>query len=47
VKRTLRSYGRYLRYRRLLKKDPPSQELSSPVVLFRDRQKLLRLAGRR
>jgi hydroxymethylglutaryl-CoA synthase len=45
VKRTLSSYGKYLRYRRLLRKDPPAQDLSSPVVLFRDRQKLLPLYG--
>jgi 3-hydroxy-3-methylglutaryl CoA synthase len=45
VKRTLPSYGKYLRYRRLLKKDPPAQDLSTPVVLFRDRKKLLPLYG--
>jgi hydroxymethylglutaryl-CoA synthase len=45
VKRTLASYGKYLRYRRLVKKDAPAQPLSTPVVLFRDRQKLLPLYG--
>jgi len=45
VKRTLPSYGKYLRYRRLLKKDPPPSENSTPVVLFRDRKKILPLYG--
>lgn len=45
VKRTLPSYGTYLRFRRLLKKDAPAQALSTPVVLFRDRKKLLPLYG--
>src|SRR5262249_23248707 len=47
VKRTLPSYGKYLRYRRLLRKDAPAQELSSPVALFRDRPTLLPLYGGR
>lgn len=47
LKRTLPSYGKYLRFRRLLKKDAPGQALSSPVVLFRDRKKLLPLYGGR
>jgi 3-hydroxy-3-methylglutaryl CoA synthase len=47
VKRTLPSYGKYLRFRRLVKKDAPAQALSTPVVLFRDRKKLLPLYGGR
>src|SRR5581483_1642712 len=47
VKRTLTSYGKYARYRRLLKKEPPPQDASTPVVLFRDRRKLLPLYGGR
>jgi 3-hydroxy-3-methylglutaryl CoA synthase len=47
VKRTLPSYGKYLRFRRLLKKDAPAQALSTPVVLLRDRQKLLPFYGGR
>ncbi len=47
VKRTLPSYGRYLRFRRLVKKEAPQQALSTPVVLFRDRKKLLPLYGGR
>jgi len=45
LKRTLPSYGKYLRFRRLVKKDPPSQALSTPVVLFRDRKQLLPFYG--
>jgi 3-hydroxy-3-methylglutaryl CoA synthase len=47
LKRTLPSYGKYLRFRRLVKKDAPAQALSTPVVLFRDRKKLLPLYGGR
>ncbi|HEY8515049.1 MAG TPA: OB-fold domain-containing protein [Candidatus Binatia bacterium] len=47
VKRTLPSYGKYLRFRRLLKKDAPAQTQSTPVVLFRDRKTLLPLYGGR
>ena len=45
VKRTLASYGRYARFRGLVKKETTSQELSSAPVLFRDRQELLPLHG--
>jgi len=45
VKRTLPSYGKYLRYRRLVKKAGPASENSTPVVLYRDRKKLLPLYG--
>lgn len=47
VKRTLPSYGKYLRFRRLVKKDAPAQALSTPVVLFRDRKQLLPFYGGR
>jgi hydroxymethylglutaryl-CoA synthase len=47
VKRTLPSYGKYLRFRRLVKKEAPSQALSTPVVLFRDRKQLLPFYGGR
>jgi 3-hydroxy-3-methylglutaryl CoA synthase len=45
VKRTLSSYGRYARFRGLVKKETTSQELSSAPILFRDRQELLPLHG--
>jgi hydroxymethylglutaryl-CoA synthase len=45
VKRTLPSYGRYARFRRLVRKETASADLSSPVVLFRDRKELLPLYG--
>jgi 3-hydroxy-3-methylglutaryl CoA synthase len=47
VKRTLPSYGRYARFRRLVRKDGASTDVSSPVVLFRDRKELLPLYGGR
>ena len=34
-----------MRFRRLVKKDAPAQALSTPVVLFRDRQTLLPFYG--
>ena len=47
VKRTLPSYGRYARFRRLLRKDGGSSDVSSPVIVFRDRKELLSLYGGR
>jgi 3-hydroxy-3-methylglutaryl CoA synthase/uncharacterized OB-fold protein len=45
VKRTLPSYGRYARFRRLMRKDPGLGDVSSPVITFRDRAELLPLHG--
>jgi hydroxymethylglutaryl-CoA synthase len=45
VKRTLPSYGRYARFRRLMRKDPGLGDVSSPVISFRDRGELLPLRG--
>ena len=46
VKRTLPSYGRYARFRRLVRKDTPGDS-SSAVAMFRDRKELLPLYGGR
>jgi 3-hydroxy-3-methylglutaryl CoA synthase/uncharacterized OB-fold protein len=45
VKRTLPSYGRYARFRRLVRKETTASDLSSPVIVFRDRRELLPLYG--
>jgi 3-hydroxy-3-methylglutaryl CoA synthase len=45
VKRTLPSYGRYARFRKLLRKDYSSTDTSTPVVLFRDQREILSLYG--
>jgi hydroxymethylglutaryl-CoA synthase len=45
VKRTLPSYGRYARFRKLVRKEGTSGEPSSAPVLFRDRKELLPLYG--
>jgi 3-hydroxy-3-methylglutaryl CoA synthase len=45
VKRLLPSYGRYARFRRLVRKESATTDVSSAVVLFRDRQELLPLHG--
>jgi hydroxymethylglutaryl-CoA synthase len=45
VKRTLPSYGRYARFRRLMRKDPGLGDVSSPVITFRDRREILPLRG--
>ncbi len=45
VKRTLPSYGRYARFKRLMRKDPGLGDVSSPVIAFRDRGELLPLHG--
>lgn len=44
-KRLLPSYGRYARFRRLIKRESAGDDLSTPVVLFRDRQTVLPLHG--
>ena len=46
-KRLLPSYGKYARFRRLIKKETRSDDLTSPVVLFRDRRTVLSLYGGR
>jgi hydroxymethylglutaryl-CoA synthase len=46
-KRLLPSYGRYARFRKLIKKDASGDDLSTPVVLFRDRRTVLSLYGGR
>ena len=45
VKRTLPSYGRYARFRKLVRKESAASDLSSAVVMFRDRKELLPLYG--
>ncbi len=47
VKRTLPSYGRYARFRRLVRKESGAPDQSSPVIAFRDRKELLPLSGGR
>ena len=47
VKRMLPSYGRYARFRKLVRKEAVAAEPSSPVILFRDRKELLPLYGGR
>jgi len=47
VKRTLPSYGRYARFRKLMRRETVANEPSSPVALFRDRRELLPLRGGR
>ncbi|MEO8603346.1 MAG: OB-fold domain-containing protein [bacterium] len=44
-KRLLPSYGKYARFRRLIKTETRSDDLSTPVVLFRDRRTVLSLHG--
>lgn len=46
-KRLLPSYGKYARFRRLIKRDSRGDDLSTPVVLFRDRRTVLSLHGGR
>ncbi len=46
-KRLLPSYGRYARFRKLIKKESGGDDLSTPVVLFRDRRTVLSLHGGR
>lgn len=47
VKRTLASYGRYARFRRLVRKESQAADVSTPVTLWRDRRALLPLYGGR
>ena len=47
VKRLLPSYGKYARFRRLIRKEPPAADVSTPVALYRDQQTLLPLYGSR
>jgi 3-hydroxy-3-methylglutaryl CoA synthase len=46
-KRLLPSYGKYARFRKLFKRDSSGDDLSTPVVLFRDRRTVLSLHGGR
>jgi len=46
-KRLLPSYGRYARFRKLIARDSGGDDLSTPVVLFRDRRMVLSLHGGR
>ena len=47
VKRTLPSYGRYARFRGLVRRETVTSDPSSAVVMFRDRKELLPLYGGR
>lgn len=44
-KRTLASYGRYARFRKLVRRESPSHDLSTPVVLHRDQRSTLPFFG--
>jgi hydroxymethylglutaryl-CoA synthase len=45
VKRTLPSYGKYARFRKLMRKDYTTTDISTPVVLLRDQKEILPLHG--
>jgi 3-hydroxy-3-methylglutaryl CoA synthase len=45
VKRTMPSYGKYARFRKLMRKDYPTTDMSTPVVLLRDQKEILPLHG--
>lgn len=45
VKRTLQSYGKYARFRKLIRKDYATEDESTPVVLLRDQKQILPLYG--
>ncbi|NOT57696.1 MAG: hydroxymethylglutaryl-CoA synthase family protein [Deltaproteobacteria bacterium] len=45
IKRTLSSYGKYARFRKLMKKDYTTTDVSTPVVLLRDQKEILPLHG--
>lgn len=45
VKRTLSSYGKYARFRKLMRKDYSTTDVSTPVVLLRDQKEILPLHG--
>jgi hydroxymethylglutaryl-CoA synthase len=47
VKRTLPSYGRYARFRRLVRRESVVPDVASPVIAFRDRRELFPLRGGR
>jgi hydroxymethylglutaryl-CoA synthase len=44
-KRLLSSYGRYARFRKLVRRESPAHDLSTPVVLHRDQRSTLPLYG--
>ncbi len=44
-KRTMASYGKYARFRKLMKKDYSTPDESTPVVLLRDKNEILPLHG--
>lgn len=46
-KRLLSSYGKYARFRRLVRRETPNHDLSTPVVLHRDQRAMLPLYGGR
>ncbi len=46
-KRTMASYGKYARFRKLMKKDYSTPDESTPVVLLRDKNEILPLHGGR
>jgi len=45
VKRLLPSYGKYARFRKLIRKAPAGSDVSTPVVLYRDQKTILPLYG--
>ena len=45
VKRTLPSYGKYARFRKLMRKEYTTTDLSTPVVLLRDQKEIMPLHG--
>ncbi len=45
VKRLLPSYGKYARFRRLIRKETVAADVSTPVTLYRDRKTVLPLYG--
>ncbi|HVN85242.1 MAG TPA: OB-fold domain-containing protein [Candidatus Binatia bacterium] len=45
TKRPLASYGKYARFRKLIRKDATAMDVSTPVVLFRDQKAVLPLYG--
>ncbi|HXG19444.1 MAG TPA: OB-fold domain-containing protein, partial [Methylomirabilota bacterium] len=45
VKRTMPSYGKYARFRKLMRKDYTTTDMSTPVVLLRDQKEILPLHG--
>jgi hydroxymethylglutaryl-CoA synthase len=45
VKRLLPSYGKYARFRKLIRKEPAPPDVSTPVALFRDQRAILPLYG--